>query len=90
MKLLGTVTGISNRGDLLVKGITTPTDGVQVVDPTGRKIGKVERVVGPVSDPYIIIRLQKGVNGTGLSGIQVYSQDGSGKQWSKKRGRRKG
>ena len=89
MKLLGKVNGLSKRGSLLVKGVSEPRDGEQVLDPTGRMIGKVERMVGPVSDPFIIVKLKRGVSGAGLPGIQVYTSDGSEKRWSKRRGKQR-
>ena len=89
MKLLGTVDGLSHRGDLLVKGVFAPRAGTQVLDPLGKLIGKVERVVGSVEEPFIIVKPMEGLDINGLSGIQVYAREGGEKRWSKRKGRRK-
>ncbi|HEQ79201.1 MAG TPA: hypothetical protein ENN76_02920 [Euryarchaeota archaeon] len=72
MKLLGTVMRYSRTGRLIVKGAYAPKGRESVCDPSGNVLGKVERVIGPELQPYVIIKpLQKMVTGR-LSGVQLY------------------
>lgn len=59
MKRLGRVDLISHNGCLLVKGDFTPLEGADVVDRSGRDMGRISRVFGPVASPYVSIQPSK-------------------------------
>lgn len=49
------VMAVTAEGSVTLRGLDVP-EGTLVKDPTGRFTGKVVRVFGPVSDPYISVR----------------------------------
>ena len=89
MKLLGTVEGLSHRGGLMVKGVYAPRYGTKVLDPLGKMIGSVERVVGSTEEPIIMVKPLEGIDINGLSGIQVYTREGGEKRWPNRKGKRR-
>lgn len=59
MDYLGKVTGMGYDGNILVKGDFAPKYNAEVMDRGKNVIGKVVRIFGPVSTPYISIRPPK-------------------------------
>lgn len=55
MKALGTVVTIAHNGRLLVKGRFAPEEGAHAYDFCGRALGRVVRVFGPVTAPFVAI-----------------------------------
>jgi rRNA processing protein Gar1 len=55
---VGVVTAITPTGHITARaaGNWTPPEGTNVVDATGRFAGRIVRVFGPVSTPYISVR----------------------------------
>lgn len=56
---LGKVAGLGYNGNILVRGDFAPKYDVKVMDKGKRVVGKVARIFGPVSSPYISIRPPK-------------------------------
>lgn len=56
MKRLGVVTDVSYRGALVIHAEATPKLGEKVYAGDGKQIGRVERVFGPVSRPYVTVK----------------------------------
>ncbi|MCA1813976.1 MAG: H/ACA RNA-protein complex component Gar1 [Halobacteriales archaeon] len=49
------------RGQLLVRGKSSPRVGDRVTDVRGREVGRVQDLVGPVREPYVVVFVaQKG------------------------------
>jgi len=57
MDRTGRAVGFTKEGSLLVKGSVAPRDGSEAYGPDKRRIGLVQRVFGPVKEPYVVIRL---------------------------------
>lgn len=76
MQVLGTVENISHKGALIVRGEFAPLEGSPVFDNKRAKIGRVTRVFGPVSGPYVSVKPVEGMKGELLSllGKQVHVQ----------------
>ena len=89
MRMLGKVKGLSEKGEVLVRGDVAPKLGARIVDPNGKDVGKVSRVFGPVDKPYIHVRPAKGIDGNRIQGVQVYIQEEAGRCRERK-GRRRG
>jgi len=88
MKVLGTVQEIACDGRMIVRGDGTPPPRARVVDNRKRPLGRVRRVFGPVSSPYISVETTDEINLMGMIGKQVYFEgvDDNGK--GKRRHRR--
>ncbi|MFQ6127417.1 MAG: H/ACA ribonucleoprotein complex subunit GAR1 [Thermoplasmata archaeon] len=56
MKRLGIVADVSYRGTLVIRAETAPRTGEEVFTSEGMHIGRVEKVFGPVSRPYVSVR----------------------------------
>ena len=55
MKRLGRVDLISHNGCLLLRGDFAPQEGAGVTDKAGRSLGRIVRVFGPVTAPFVSI-----------------------------------
>lgn len=55
---MGVVTAITPSGNLSARaaGDWTPPEGTTVVDGSGRFVGRIIRVFGPVARPYLSVR----------------------------------
>lgn len=49
---------VTAEGALTLRGLNVP-EGTLVKDPNGRFTGRVVRVFGPVSDPYVSVRSRR-------------------------------
>lgn len=56
MKRLGIVLDVSYRGTLVTRAEATPSLGEKVFTDDGQQIGRVERVFGLVSRPYVTVK----------------------------------
>jgi RNA-binding protein len=56
MKILGTISHISNKGNIIARSSSTPALGLTVFTEDKNKIGKVHDVFGPTKEPYITIK----------------------------------
>ena len=56
MKILGTVSHISNKGNIIARSNSTPALGLTVFTDDKKRIGKVHDVFGPTKEPYITIK----------------------------------
>lgn len=56
MKRLGIVKDISYRGTLVIRAERAPKLGEEVFTREGMHIGRVEKVYGPISRPYISMK----------------------------------
>jgi rRNA processing protein Gar1 len=56
MKRLGIAIDVSYRGTLVIHAKTTPRPGEKVYTGDGKQIGKVEKVIGRVSRPYVTVK----------------------------------
>jgi RNA-binding protein len=57
--LLGQIKGLGYNGKLIVRGEFAPKLNTEVLDNKKRYIGKVSRIFGPVSSPYIAVKPPK-------------------------------
>lgn len=84
---LGTSIGtIDNGGRAVARCPKAPEIGDKVADGTGRVIGRVSKVFGPVDNPYISIRLEDGARLR--AGSDVYK--GGTNNGNRKKGRKRG
>ncbi|MCJ2555579.1 MAG: Gar1/Naf1 family protein [Candidatus Thermoplasmatota archaeon] len=60
MKRLGIVVDVSYRGTLVTRAEAAPSLGDKVFTGDGQQIGRVERVFGPVSRPYVTVKPTSG------------------------------
>ncbi len=56
MKILGTISHISNKGNIIARSSSTPALGLTVFTDDKTRIGKVHDVFGPTKEPYITIK----------------------------------
>lgn len=59
MDYLGKVAGLGYDGNILVRGDFAPRHNQKVMDNAKRLVGRVARIFGPVSSPYISLRPPK-------------------------------
>ena len=58
MREFGVVLAVAASGNVTVRaaGRSFPSEGHMVFDRTGRNLGRVARVFGPVAQPYLSVR----------------------------------
>ncbi len=59
MKYLGKIDDIIYNGKILVRSTFRPNFGKTVMDKHKIIIGKIQQIIGPVQDPYIVITPKK-------------------------------
>ncbi|MDW8003265.1 MAG: Gar1/Naf1 family protein [Thermofilaceae archaeon] len=57
MLVVGKVIKITRDGKLLIKAEALPKLGAQVYDSTANVIGYVYDIIGPVSSPYVVVKV---------------------------------
>jgi rRNA processing protein Gar1 len=72
MKFLGEVQEVSFDGKLIVKGVCAPQPREIVTDNRRRPIGRVVRVFGPVTSPYVSVEVTGDNSLLSAVGKQVY------------------
>ena len=75
MRLLGNVQDVTSDGKLIVRGTFTPGFRAAAVDNRKRPMGRVSRVFGPVSAPYVTVETAPGVSLLSAIGKQVYIEE---------------
>jgi RNA-binding protein len=75
MKFLGNVQEVTFEGRLIVRGSFTPSLATTVTDNRMRTVGRVVRVFGPVSSPYVSIEPMRGQSLLSIVGKQVYVEE---------------
>jgi RNA-binding protein len=74
--LLGQIKGLGYNGKLIIRGEFAPKLNVEVMDNKKIYIGKVCRVFGPVSSPYVQVNPPKNQNPTiDLIGNSAYVRE---------------
>lgn len=73
MKRLGIVMDASYRGTLVIRADVAPRTGEEVFTSEGMPVGRVEKVFGPVSRPYVSVRpASRKQKLMGLMGRELY------------------
>jgi RNA-binding protein len=74
MRRLGKALHVSKRGSLILRTDKTPPIGPHalVLDKGANKIGTILDVFGPVTNPYVSIRLYEGIDAQKLIGQPLY------------------
>ncbi len=70
MKVLGTVTGTTSGMHAVVACTDTPSIGDEVLDGKKRRIGRIQRIFGPVDAPFASVALDG--NATVATGTELY------------------
>ncbi len=72
MRRLGKVLHVSRRGALILRTKNTPPIGAEVVDINVKTVGTIYDVFGPVKEPYVSVRPQKGIDPSSVVGQILY------------------
>lgn len=78
MLALGPVVNVTRRGQAVAraKGAATPEArpriGARVTDARGRDVGKVQDLIGPVREPYVIVACGRGADPRRLLGQELF------------------
>ncbi len=83
---MGTVSGITSEGRLIVPCSEPPEIGTAVFDGRHRRIGTVKRILGPVEAPYASIAAEKG--SAVPAGTELYCEGKGHDGKAKRRNRR--
>ncbi|HDO20605.1 MAG TPA: hypothetical protein ENG81_03700 [Candidatus Bathyarchaeota archaeon] len=76
MKRLGRILRVTRRNMILARSKVAPTTDAKVYDSRGKFIGKVYDVFGPISNPYVLIRVEnEELNVKKISKKTVYFYD---------------
>ncbi len=62
MKILGTISHVSNKGNIIARSKSTPALGLPVFTENKKRIGRVHDVFGPTKEPYITIKPNRAIN----------------------------
>jgi len=62
MRLLGKISHISNRGNIIARSKSTPPLGARVFTSQRQLVGKVQDIFGPTKMPYILIKPIRAIN----------------------------
>lgn len=62
MKILGTISHVSNKGNIIARSTSTPALGLPVFTEDKKRIGKIHDVFGPTKEPYIIIKPNRAID----------------------------
>lgn len=87
MKKLGVVENLAYDGTILVRADYAPPRGASVVDKRRRLLGKVEKVFGPVREPFASVRPEAPASPS-LVGADVFVEEGDHAIEEDRRGRR--
>ncbi len=74
MKYLGRLDNIIFNGKFIVRTSFKPKLGTIVVDKHKKRLGRIQQMIGPVKEPYIIITPEKDVKASfNLIGTELYT-----------------
>lgn len=71
---LGKVVNVTRRGQAVARGGKDARVGTYVSDARGRDIGRVQDLIGPVREPYILIACGRGTDPRRLLGQEVFTR----------------
>jgi len=63
---------VSHRGSVILRSEKTPPIGAQVVDKKVQPVGRVLDVFGPVQQPYVSVRIKRGIDAETLVDQMLY------------------
>ncbi|MBN1109564.1 MAG: hypothetical protein JXA45_02265 [Methanomassiliicoccales archaeon] len=72
MRFLGNVQEVTVDGKLVVRAVLTPKLRAKVWDNRKRTVGRIVRVFGPVSSPYVTVEPTGDTSMLSAAGRQVY------------------
>ncbi|GAB6054971.1 hypothetical protein HYG87_03725 [Methanobacterium alkalithermotolerans] len=88
MKILGNISHVSNKGNIIVRSSQTPALGLPVFSENKKRVGKIHDVFGPTKEPYITIKPNRGSNSKKLDslvGAVLYIPSKPVKKWGRKK-----
>jgi len=62
MRVLGKISHVSNRGNIIARSKSTPPFRAKVFTSQGQLLGKVQDIFGPTKMPYIFIKPIRAIN----------------------------
>ena len=86
MEFLGTVSGVTSEGHLIVPCQGLPDIGAAVFDDRRRRTGTVRRILGPVDAPYASVTAENG--NAPAAGAKLYFEGKGHDGKAKRRNRR--
>lgn len=92
MKILGTISHISNKGNIIARSPQSPALGLPVFTEDKKRIGKVHDVFGPTKEPYVTIKPYRAINSKNFEnrvGEALYVSTKPVKKWGRKRRKKK-
>ena len=72
MKALGGLSHVTKDGNIVLRGGKVPAIYSPVVNKKGRRIGKVKDVIGPTSNPYVVVKPLRKFTEKELSSMKFY------------------
>ncbi|MCK9150949.1 H/ACA ribonucleoprotein complex subunit GAR1 [Methanobacterium alcaliphilum] len=88
MKILGTISHISNKGNIIARSSQSPALGLPVFTKDNKRIGKVHDVFGPTKKPYVTIKPFRTKNSDVFHdqvGEELYVSTKPVKKWGRKK-----
>lgn len=92
MKVLGTISHVSNKGRIIARSSQTPQLGAPVFTSGGKIVGKVQDVFGPTRNPYISVKPALAVDPKKFEnrvGETLYVGIKNVKKWGRRKRRKK-
>lgn len=71
---LGKVVNVTRRGQAVARGGTQVRIGMWATDHRGREVGRVQDLIGPVQQPYILIACGRGNDPRRLLGQELFTR----------------
>ena len=88
MRVLGKISHISKRGNIIARSKNTPPFKAKVFTSKGQLLGKVHDIFGPTKMPYILIKPIRAINSKKIEkrvGETLYVE----REWGRKKRKRK-
>ncbi|MGB9844322.1 Gar1/Naf1 family protein [Methanothermobacter tenebrarum] len=88
MRVLGKISHVSKRGNIIARSRSTPPFRAKVFTSEGQLLGKVHDVFGPTKMPYILIKPVRAINSKKIEkrvGENLYIE----REWGRKKRKRK-
>ena len=71
---LGKAVNLTRQGQVLARGSGRPRVGARVTDPRGREVGRIQDLIGPVREPYVLIAPLRGSDPRRLLGQELFTR----------------
>lgn len=71
---LGKVVNVTRHGQVMVRGGGQLRLGTRVSDGRGREVGRIQDLIGPVSQPYVLIAPVRGADPRRLLGLDLFTR----------------